>query len=264
MVFLLRAFSFSRSLTNEWGTWGLNKKSRRCSQDLRGDRSVPFRISGKGYRHGKFRYWSGRFWHSTEGFLQGHGQHIERIKKRVWPRWPRWKEPVCGLPQIPRRTSACRLTVGEISVGAGSKPAHLIPNQYAEIVHNTWFDLPNHIPNIVLDEFIIMPNHIHGIIRIFHHHSNRAGLEPAPTVGVPEMVRQLKTFSARRINKQRNTIGQPIWQRNYFEHIIREEKSLYFIRKYIQENPANWQNDMENHIDKELLNFQMSEIGDAK
>jgi REP element-mobilizing transposase RayT len=178
---------------------------------------------------------------------------------------------------------------GDISVvGAGSKPAPLpapkppapfvnapsppilTPNQYREIMQNTWNDLPNHIPNIALDAFVIMPNHIHGIIRIIEHDANRAGLEhraglePAPTVGLPEMVRQLKTFSARRINKQRNTFGQPVWQRNYYEHIICDEKSLCFIRKYIRENPANWRNDMENHIDKEILDLEMSEIEDAK
>jgi REP element-mobilizing transposase RayT len=145
-------------------------------------------------------------------------------------------------------------------VGAGSKPAPVFkPNQYAQTVQQTWHDLPNHISNIVLDEFIIMPNHVHGIIRISDHDINRAGLEdraglePAPTVGLPEIVRQLKTFSARRINIRRNTPGQPVWQRNYYDHVIRDEKSLYFIRKYIRENPVNWSDDSESHIDREIL-----------
>ena len=173
------------------------------------------------------------------------------------------------------------------SVGAGSKPAPLlnakpapfvnapsnpmgIPNQCHEIIQNTWFDLTNHIPNIVLDEFVIMPNHIHGIIRIIESVANRAGLErraglePAPTVALPEIIRQLKTFSAKRINKLRNTVGQSVWQRNYYEHIIRDEKSLFFIRKYIRENPVNWVNDSENHIEREIQEFKMSEIGRVK
>jgi REP element-mobilizing transposase RayT len=168
-----------------------------------------------------------------------------------------------------------------IPVGAGSKPAlfvnaksapllntpsnpMVIPNQYQEIVQNTWNDLTNHIPNIVLDEFIIMPNHIHGIIRIIETLANRAGLEPAPTVALPEIIRQLKTFSAKRINKLRNTIGQSVWQRNYYEHIIRDEKSLFFIRKYIRENPVKWLNDSENHIEHEIFEFQLTEIGAIK
>jgi putative transposase len=76
-----------------------------------------------------------------------------------------------------------------------------------------------------------------------------AGLEPAPTRsshGLPEIVRQFKTFSARRINELRGTPGTPVWQRNYYEHIIRDESSLNRIRQYIAENPARWDADQEN------------------
>lgn len=54
--------------------------------------------------------------------------------------------------------------------------------------------------------------------------------------------------------------GAAIWQRNFYDHIIRDEKSLYFIRKYIRENARNWETDWENHIDRELLEFGMEEI----
>ena len=76
-----------------------------------------------------------------------------------------------------------------------------------------------------------------------------AGSEPAPTRsshGLPEIVRQFKTFSARRINELRGTPGTPVWQRNYYEHIIRDESSLSRIRQYIAENPARWDADQEN------------------
>ena len=75
-----------------------------------------------------------------------------------------------------------------------------------------------------------------------------AGLEPAPTRsshGLPEIVRQFKTFSARRINELRGTPGTPVWQRNYYEHIIRDEFSLSRIRQYIAENPVRWDADRE-------------------
>jgi putative transposase len=160
--------------------------------------------------------------------------------------------PVGIIPRIP-------------PVGADSKPAQLYPNQYATIVEKTWLDLPNHISNIKLDEFIVMPNHIHGIIQIIGK-STRAGLEPAPTgnatdIGLPEIIRQLKTFSAKRINVERKTPGQSVWQRNYYEHIIRNKNSLYFIRKYIRQNPLKWIDDSENHIDREIDDFQMTEKG---
>lgn len=150
----------------------------------------------------------------------------------------------------------------------------MILNENGIIVENTWYDLPNHNLNIVLDTFIIMPNHVHAIITIVGAGSkpapkpalkpapkpvqddgaknnraglepDRAGLEPAPTRITPlsEIVRQLKTFSSKRINIQRNTEGLPVWQRNYYEHIIRSEDELNRIREYIKNNPANWHTD---------------------
>lgn len=75
-----------------------------------------------------------------------------------------------------------------------------------------------------------------------------AGLEPAATRsshGLPEIVRQFKTFSARRINELRGTPGTPVWQRNYYEHTIRDEFSLSRIRQYIAENSVRWDADRE-------------------
>jgi putative transposase len=149
---------------------------------------------------------------------------------------------------------------GDIFVGAGSEPApteraQMQLNEYGEIVKNTWEDLVNHVGNIELGEFVIMPNHIHGIIIIAGKVSigSRfvgAGSEPAPTTttkhkqhALPEIVRQLKTFSARRINKKRGTPGMPVWQRNYYEHVIRNDKSYDEIACYINNNPMQWEMD---------------------
>lgn len=136
------------------------------------------------------------------------------------------------------------------TVGAGSKPALAEPvhyssmalNEYGEIVQHTWDDLVNHIEGIELDAFVVMPNHFHGIVVI----DSRAGLEPAPTLS--EIVRQLKTFSARRINKIRDTQGVPVWQRNYYERVIRDENELSRVREYIVNNPANWLTDENNLV----------------
>ena len=112
------------------------------------------------------------------------------------------------------------------------------------IIQTTWDDLPNYYPNIELDEFVIMPNHVHGIIVI----AVGAGLKPAPTKrhGLPEILRALKTFSARRINEMRNTPGASVWQRNYYEHIIPDDGSLNKIREYIVNNKMQWALDREN------------------
>jgi REP element-mobilizing transposase RayT len=113
------------------------------------------------------------------------------------------------------------------------------------------------IAGIKLDAFVIMPNHVPGIIIIAGAGSGLlfsvgAGSEPAPTNNnpnphaLPEIIRQFKTFSAKRISESRNTPGAPIWQRNYYEHIIRDEKSLFLIRRYIRNNARNWNLDEEN------------------
>jgi putative transposase len=70
--------------------------------------------------------------------------------------------------------------------------------------------------------------------------------KPAPTGhyhGIPEIIRGFKTFSARRINEIRKVKGIPVWQRNYYEHIIRNEESLQHLRQYIHNNPLSWWED---------------------
>jgi len=103
-----------------------------------------------------------------------------------------------------------------------------------------------------------MPNHVHGIIVMTNKSvddgstEERAGLKPAPTGcrpslhGLSEIVRGFKTFSARRNNAVRGDRGRSFWQRNFFEHIIRDETSLNRIRRYITENPMRWDEDPEN------------------
>ena len=76
--------------------------------------------------------------------------------------------------------------------------------------------------------------------------SVRAGLKPAPTLS--EIVRGFKTFSARRVNELRETPGVPVWQRNYYEHIVRSESELCRIREYIANNPAQWEMDREHPL----------------
>jgi REP element-mobilizing transposase RayT len=114
-------------------------------------------------------------------------------------------------------------------------------NELGEIVLKCWKDLPRHYSNVELDEFVVMPNHVHGVVML------RAGLKPAPTSnrkthGLPEIVRAFKTFSSRRINVLRK-IPLSVWQRAYYEHIIRNDDELHAIRKYIQNNPLSWQFD---------------------
>jgi putative transposase len=113
------------------------------------------------------------------------------------------------------------------------------------IVERCWDNLPYHYPHVQLDAFVIMPNHVHGIIILMDYVG--AGLKPAPTGlrrhGVPEIVRAFKTFSSRSINQLRHTPGTPVWQRNYYEHVVHNEDDLREIRRYIDDNPARWAED---------------------
>ena len=140
----------------------------------------------------------------------------------------------------------------------------IVLNDIGRLIQLSWLDLPNHYPHIELDEFVAMPNHIHGIIFFSHPPTIEsdivgAGLKPDLTRVVDskpisdtkrqplsEIVRAFKTFSARRINAYRNTAGSAVWQRNYYEHIIRNEDNLNRIRQYIIDNPRNWDRDQEN------------------
>ena len=146
------------------------------------------------------------------------------------------------------------------------------------MVHAGWVGLPDHYAGVELDTFVVMPNHFHGIVVIADDQNGvgaglkpaRTGVDsagsdlvgaglkpartkPAPTTGgrrhgLPEIVRGFKTFSARRINESRQTPGVSVWQRNYHEHIIRDEASLCRIREYILNNPLQWALDRENPL----------------
>ncbi len=108
------------------------------------------------------------------------------------------------------------------------------------ILHQTWCELKQKYDNIVLDEFIILPNHIHGIIIIVGADlCVRPQLGSTPTLG--EMIRWFKTMTTNYfihgVNKSgwKPFLGR-LWQRNYYEHIIRNERSLYDMRRYITHN----------------------------
>jgi putative transposase len=110
-------------------------------------------------------------------------------------------------------------------------------NEIGMLVKQTWDNLPTHYDGIELDAFIIMPNHVHGIIILTDERKTRCG--------IPEIVRGFKTFSARPVNERGGRRGA-LWQRGYYEHVIRNEKALNRIRDYIVNNPAQWADDPDN------------------
>jgi REP element-mobilizing transposase RayT len=142
-------------------------------------------------------------------------------------------------------------------------------NQYGKIATEWWEQIPNHFPNAELDACVIMPNHMHGIIAICDDTAagGTGGVSPPPphagadiiddadimggaetaplraesprrTLG--QMVAYYKYQVTKTINQERNTPGVKIWQRNYYEHIIRNQRSLRRICEYIMNNPKRW------------------------
>ncbi len=113
-------------------------------------------------------------------------------------------------------------------------------NEIGQKVQAVWDGLPVHYPHVATDAFVVMPNHVHGVVVI------GAGLKPAPTKrhGLFEIVRAFKTFSARRINESRETSGTPVWQRNYYEHVIRNDADYNRIAEYVANNPQRWTEDV--------------------
>ncbi|MEJ2352970.1 MAG: transposase [Anaerolineales bacterium] len=96
---------------------------------------------------------------------------------------------------------------------------------------------------MVLDAMVIMPNHLHGVIVLTEDDE-----AAKPRQGLPEIVRAFKSYSARRINALRRTPGLPVWQRSYYEHILRDEEDWERIRGYIYINPQEWDRDLENPL----------------
>ena len=106
-------------------------------------------------------------------------------------------------------------------------------------VNECWYQIPEHYPNVILLDFVIMPNHVHGIIEI----TNQGQLK-SKTIG--SIVRGFKigvTKWFRQNLKNTFPIGKSIWQRNYWEHVIRNQESYIEIAQYIKNNPLSWEKD---------------------
>ena len=123
----------------------------------------------------------------------------------------------------------------------------MVLNDVGKIVADEWMKSGEIRNEIELDEWVVMPNHFHGIVMV------RRGDRPvAPTPAVlpgphPKSIGALmsgfKSAVTKRINQMRGTPGAKLWQRNYWERIIRDENELNRIREYIINNPLNWHDD---------------------
>ena len=152
-------------------------------------------------------------------------------------------------------------------------------SECGQIVMDCWQNLPRTFAFITLDAFVVMPNHVHGIVVIREtSHSTCRGeafwgnapdfpglsaaidgsrllpqnASPLPPYTQPRgtqpgslaaIVQSFKSISTRRINRLRGTPGMPIWQRNYYEHVVRGDEDLNALRLYINQNAFKWELD---------------------
>jgi REP element-mobilizing transposase RayT len=116
-------------------------------------------------------------------------------------------------------------------------------NDWGLIIDAIWCWVGKQYPYLELVDHVVMPNHLHGIL-LFDQY--KGGLRTAPTERIKPLGRILgafKTRSTRLVNEFRQAPGTVIWQRNYYERIIRNETELDRISQYIISNPANWIDD---------------------
>ena len=113
----------------------------------------------------------------------------------------------------------------------------MVLNDVGSITNKIWNEIPDHYPTVELDEFIIMPNHIHGIII---NNSDVGERHASPLLG--NIIGSFKSAVTKSVHLYDNNNFK--WQRSFYDRIIRNEKELYNIRKYIQQNPHKW--DIEN------------------
>jgi putative transposase len=122
-----------------------------------------------------------------------------------------------------------------------------------QIIQTVWDSLLQFYEGIELDAFVIMPNHVHGVI-VIGEPVGAIHESPLPPMRIADRRRmrlskilgRFKMITAKQINALRGSSGQPLWQRNYYDHVIRDDRSLNHIRQYIADNPAQWQFDLEN------------------
>jgi REP element-mobilizing transposase RayT len=125
--------------------------------------------------------------------------------------------------------------------------------KYGEIVEKGWIEISIHFPNVETGTFIVMPNHVHGIIlirgKVISPNYQGNDILCKPSLG--QIIAYFKYQSTKEMNAMEHTgTITKFWQRNYYEHIIRNDKELRQKTDYILDNPSRWDRDQENPNNK--------------
>lgn len=133
-------------------------------------------------------------------------------------------------------------TKGHINMFGDIVNENMVLNNLGNVVDKYWKDIPVHFSNVELDYHVIMPNHIHGIIIMNPVETlDRASLrieQPKKQTTLGIVINQFKSSFKRWCNN--NGYKYFKWQSRYYDRIIRNEKELYNIRRYIEQNPVRW------------------------
>jgi REP element-mobilizing transposase RayT len=143
-------------------------------------------------------------------------------------------------------------THGRLPIFGKISDGKMMPNEGGKMVEKCWHAIPDHFPWAMLDEFVVMPNHVHGIIIVGanNHLPPPNNHLPPPNNHLPQhgtsrtvgsIVRGFKIGATKWFRA--NTDVHAVWQRNYYEHIIRNEEAYLKIAEYIQANPLLWGKD---------------------
>ena len=125
-------------------------------------------------------------------------------------------------------------------------------NEAGEAAQRCWREIPVHFPHVTLDEHVVMPNHVHGVVVFDDSTPGAKDFSPLPAGPRPRgtartlgsVVRGFKVGVTRWMRQ--HTERREVWQRGFYEHIIRDDAALDRIRRYIVENPGRWAEDPEN------------------
>ena len=125
-------------------------------------------------------------------------------------------------------------------------------NQAGRLVADTWQWLETRYPSVLLDEYVVMPNHVHGLLVIAGEGGDAGDSRIAPTgeggagrKDLGSLIGAFKTVAAKRINVARGAPGRRLWQRNFYDRVVRSEEDMNHIRSYIRDNPLRWDLDAE-------------------
>jgi putative transposase len=134
-------------------------------------------------------------------------------------------------------------------------------SRFGQVVQEKWLAIPKRYKNVELDNYVVMPNHFHGIVIIsdnpveaIHESPLRRDINPSHEeyikrrrrMTLSKIVGWFKMNSAKQINLEQQTSGRAVWQRGFYDHIIRNDADLHRIRTYMANNPLQWAIDEEN------------------